>query len=190
MSHSEPDWGKPSRIGQKDEIEVSISAQLWVSPSRTAMGSRAWRRPILCRMCSDKCSVSNGLRVRKTRRRQVAYRRLQGPCATHDTSDADLLSGPRIRPVRRCAFQPRQEPAPVSSLSDAHLRPLCSGASVSWRWFRQNCRLFGTRYIREGLASCLPKEPVPQPAGRGLISWSAARASLPPWPRVLARTSS
>ena len=36
MSHSEPDWGKPSRIGQKDEIEVSISAQLWVSPRLTA----------------------------------------------------------------------------------------------------------------------------------------------------------
>ena len=26
MSDSEPDWGEPSRIGHKDEIEMSISA--------------------------------------------------------------------------------------------------------------------------------------------------------------------
>ena len=36
MSDSEPDWGKRPRISQKDEIEVSDSARLWVSVRRTA----------------------------------------------------------------------------------------------------------------------------------------------------------
>jgi len=105
-------------------------------PPRRPWGGRGRRRPIWCRMCSHKCSVLNGLRVRQIRRQQAACARLCGACATPGTSDADLLSEARTGLVRRCTSPSRQEPPPgtaprVLAPGRAPARP-CSGASVSW----------------------------------------------------------
>ena len=81
------------------------------------MGSRGWGRPVGCRIWGHKCRGFNGLRVRKIRRSQMAYTGRRGPCATHGTSDPNLLSEPRIGPVRRCASQARLEPAPGAPLA-------------------------------------------------------------------------
>ena len=109
-SNQHTGWPAP---GHTRTATVAGWSRSWMGQAAAAvMGSRAWRRPIGCRMCSHKCSGFNGLQVRKTRRPQMAYRRLRGPCATHGTSDANLLSEPRTRPVRRCTPRPRREPAP------------------------------------------------------------------------------
>ena len=88
-----------------------------------AMGSQGWLRPISCRKCSHKCSSFNGLRVRKIRRPQMAYKRGQGHCATQDTSDPNLLSEPRIWPVRRCTSRPCQDRAAGTPPRRPHHRP-------------------------------------------------------------------
>ena len=68
------------------------------------------------------------MRVRKIRRSQMAYKRCRGPCATHGTSDPNLLSEPRIWPVRRGTFLPRQQPAADTPPRHPDLPPRTCGS--------------------------------------------------------------